>query len=230
MNQNRDDAILRQGSSRNPASVTQPELTVLIPTFNRSEALTRTLKAFAEQASDSGSCEIVVVDDASTDNTSDVLTLFAKKLALPFRFIVLKNNGGPARARNIGLALARGGIILHVGDDIEPHPDLLQRHLQWHRRHPDERDALLGRVTFPESLNPSYFMRWLEQGGRKYFFNFAALRPHHPAPPLFFYTCNVSAKMSLMAKSGYFDESFPFASHEDLELGERLAQKGMRLF
>jgi GT2 family glycosyltransferase len=78
-------------------------------------------------------------------------------------------------------------------------------------------------------MNPSSFMRWLERGGRKFYFNYAALEPHRRASTLFFYTCNVSVKRSLMEKSGWFDESFPFASHEDLELGDRLAKKGMRL-
>ncbi len=72
-------------------------------------------------------------------------------------------------------------------------------------------------------------MRWLESGGRKYFFNYGDLKPGETAAPLFFYTCNVSVKAAQLEKSGWFDESFRYASHEDLELGYRLADKGMHL-
>jgi len=71
-------------------------------------------------------------------------------------------------------------------------------------------------------------MRWLETGGRDFFFFY----PDRAGPvvPDRFYTCNVSVKRALFRQAGGFDESFSYASHEDLEMGMRLArQGGMRL-
>ena len=70
----------------------------------------------------------------------------------------------------------------------------------------------------------------MERGGRSYFFNYADLPANRPVPHSAFYTCNISLKRALLLRSGFFDESFPFASHEDLELGYRLEQQGLQLF
>lgn len=206
-----------------------PNLSVLLPTYNRSDALNRTLHALENQTLGMECFEIIVVDDGSTDNTVAVLSQFTEHTAACLSYAVLRENGGPARARNVGLAMCRGQVVLIIGDDIEPDTSLLESHFSFHRHNFDERSALLGHVSFPEGLKPNGFMRWLEKDGRKYYFNFYDLKPEGLAGPIFFYTCNVSVKMSLLEKSGWFDESFPYASHEDLELGYRLADNGMQL-
>ncbi|WP_417909677.1 glycosyltransferase family 2 protein [Candidatus Electronema sp. PJ] len=222
------EQLKARGTSRSFAAAA-PELSVLLPTYNRAAALQRTLAALEAQTAAASCYEIIVVDDGSSDNTVQLLQHFAEKTTAPLCWVSLAKNSGPARARNAGLALVRGKAVLILGDDIEPAALLLQKHLQFHQERPDERDALLGYVSFPEELPPSLFMRWLEQAGRRYFFNYAALQAGQEAGPMFFYTCNVSVKRALLDKSGWFDESFPYASHEDLELGCRLAQQGMRL-
>ncbi|WPD22725.1 MAG: glycosyltransferase family 2 protein [Candidatus Electrothrix scaldis] len=205
------------------------ELSILIPTFNRYAALQRTLQGLEQQSADKEKYEIIVVDDGSTDRTAEVLEQFAAQTGLMFSYALLKENGGPARARNIGLSMIRGKAVFITGDDIEPSKTLIERHLAFHEQHPEKEKALLGYVSFPEALQPNPFMLWLATEGRAYFFNYAALTPGKEAGPIFFYTCNVSVKTSLLEQSGWFDESFPYASHEDLELGYRLAEQGMRL-
>lgn len=229
MNRDRSQEIKAVGQSSNFVLSATPELSVLLPTYNRADALSRTLSALEKQTVDMAVCEIIVVDDGSTDSTNGVLRKFSEETDSRFSYALLKENGGPARARNIGLSMCRGRAVLILGDDIEPAALLLEKHLHFHREHPDEQDAMLGFVSFPEGLQPNSFMRWLAQDGRKYFFNYQDLQPGQLAGPLFFYTCNVSVKTSLLDKSGWFDESFPYASHEDLELGYRLAENGMRL-
>lgn len=229
MNRDRRQEIKASGQSRNFGLPATPELSVLLPTCNREEALQRTFLALEKQSVEVGLFEIIVVDDGSSDGTVEVLNRFAETTDSRFSYAILKENGGPARARNIGLSICRGCVILIIGDDIEPEVSLLEKHLLYHRQKPGEEYALLGYVSFPDALQPNAFMRWLEKDGRKYFFNYADLSPNQQAGPIFFYTCNVSVKASLLDRSGWFDESFPFASHEDLELGYRLADKGMQL-
>lgn len=178
---------------------------------------------------DKGVYEVIIVDDGSDDNTPEVLKQFAEQTSLRLSYALLKKNGGPARARNIGLSMIRGKAVFITGDDIEPSETLVGRHLQFHREHPTTQDALLGYVSFPDALQPNVFMRWLATDGKAYFFNYADLTPGKEAGPIFFYTCNVSVKTALLEQSGWFDESFAYASHEDLELGYRLAEQGMRL-
>ena len=225
----RSGEIEHSGTSDASGKTMVPLLSVMLPTYKRSDALQRTLRGLESQTLSPEAYEIVVVDDGSRDGTGVLLADFAVHTRCQFSYICLRDNGGPARARNFGLAECRGEITLIIGDDIEPDRHLLERHLQFHQQNPEEVYALLGHVTFPEGLKPSSFMRWLESGGRKYFFNYQDLTPGQQAGPLFFYTSNVSVKMALLGRSGWFDESFPFASHEDLELGYRLAENGMLL-
>ena len=217
------------GKSHGFAIHSEPQISVMLPTFRRLDTLQRTLSALVNQALPHADYEVVVVDDGSRDGTETFLHRFAESTNLQFNYLVLKDNGGPARARNFGLSRCRAEVVLIIGDDIEPASDLVTAHLGSHEQNPDRGHAVLGHVSFPEELEPSAFMRWLEQGGRKYFFNFQDLVPGQEAGPLFFYTCNVSVKKALLDSTGWFDESFPYASHEDLELGYRLAAQGMKL-
>jgi len=229
MNEGRKEEISSSGRSSNFDLAEAVPLSVLLPTYNRSDALHRTLHALEKQSLASENFEIIVVDDGSSDNTATVLNTFAEHTDTYFSYAVLQINGGPARARERGLSMIRSNVVLIIGDDIEPDAALLKKHLSFHRQRTHEKYAMLGHVSFPADLSASAFMRWLEKDGRKHFFNFAELLPGEEAGPLFFYTCNVSVKTSLLDKSGWFDESFPYASHEDLELGYRLADRGMRL-
>lgn len=225
----RSDEVALSGTSGSYHGVDMPLLSVMLPTYRRPDALARTLAGLERQSIAADSFDIVVVDDGSRDGTAEYLQQFAARTRSRFSYLVLKKNGGPARARNFGLAHTRGSAVLILGDDIEPDTDLVRSHFQFHENNPDSEDALLGHVSFPDVPEPSEFMRWLEKGGSKYFFDYQSLTPGQRAGPLYFYTCNVSVKMALLDKSGWFDESFPYASHEDLELGYRLIEQGMRM-
>ncbi len=229
MKKNYHSEIKVTGQNRVFETSAIPEFSILLPTYNRPDALNRTLLALEKQTLSRELFEIIVVDDGSFDDTLAVLKQFAERTVNSFSYAVLRENGGPARARNIGLSMIRGDVVLIIGDDIESDISLLEKHLSFHRQRPDGKYAMLGYVCFPDELFSSLFMHWLEKDGRKYFFNYAELEPGEEVDPIFFYTCNVSVKTSLLSKSGWFDESFPYASHEDLELGYRLADKGMRL-
>ncbi len=225
----RSQEIKATGTSDTFDGSVPPKISVMLPTYKRPEALERTLAAMEKQSLEPACYEIIVVDDGSADHTEMVLAKFAEQTCNRFRYIVLKDNGGPARARNFGLAACRAEVVLIIGDDIEPDRFLVENHLNSHLQQPDDSHALLGYVSFPEEMEPTGFMQWLAAGGRKYFFNYQDLAPGQPAGPLYFYTCNVSVKMALLERSGWFDESFPYASHEDLELGHRLAEQKMQM-
>lgn len=207
-----------------------PALSVVLPTYNRADALGKVLKSLATQDCPPESFEVVVVDDGSSDSTPRALADFAATTSLSLRFHSLERNSGPAAARNAALRMARGEVIVIIGDDIIVPPDFVERHAAWHLAHPDDRDAMLGYVTWPEEISPSRFMRWLEGGGRAFFFSYADMKKQRPVGGSCFYTCNVSLKRALLFRTSLFDESFPHASHEDLELGYRLEKLGMRLF
>lgn len=204
------------------------EMSIVMPTHNRAGTLRHVLSVLEQQITGLPSViEVLVCDDASTDDTRCVLQ---QPWRFPLQAVHLEHNSGPAIARNRALSLARGRVILFLGDDIEPHPELLDKHLAWHRAHDEPSAALLGRTTWPPRMEVTPFMRFLEGRGRAYFFDYLDLPEGEPVPGSKFYTCNVSFKRKLYEEVGGFDEHFPFASHEDLEYGLRLERTGMRLF
>ena len=92
------------------------KLSIIIPTRNRCQVLiSQTLPAMFAQRLRSGSFEIVIVVDGSTDGTSDELRKLQSNN--PLRFIEQANRG-PSTARNAGIRLARGEYILFIDDDI----------------------------------------------------------------------------------------------------------------
>ncbi len=210
-------------------SVDVPPLTVLLPTFNRAETLQMVLHSLENQSLPRYQFEIVVVDDASNDNTELVLQRFAKDTKGPFKHVSLGTNSGPAAARNKAIEMACGDILVIIGDDINPPPSFLSQHLDFHTKRPDPLNALLGYVCWPSSPPPTPFMEWMESSESRFFFAFPKGQTIHKVPSSLFYTCNVSLKRSLIDLAGNFDESFDFASHEDIELGHRLGEVGMIL-
>lgn len=69
-----------------------------------------------------GNCEVVVVDDASTDETPAVLRSFGERI----RVLTLDENAGFARACNQGAAVAAGELLVFLNNDTEPRPGWLQ--------------------------------------------------------------------------------------------------------
>jgi len=98
--------------------MTQPHILYVVPTFNRAADLPRTVGAIAAQDWPDARKSILVVDNASTDNTTEVLAELAPRL--PCRLEHLrKAPEGPTVARNIGIARGRDGLVALVDSDVE---------------------------------------------------------------------------------------------------------------
>jgi hypothetical protein len=108
-----------------------PEVSVVIPTFNRAHTLGASVESvLAETGVD---LEVVVVDDGSTDGTGALLA----GMPDPRVHVVLRPHAGIAAARNAGVAAARGAVIaFHDSDDLAL-PGRLAVPLTHLRAHPD---------------------------------------------------------------------------------------------
>jgi peptidoglycan/xylan/chitin deacetylase (PgdA/CDA1 family)/GT2 family glycosyltransferase len=101
-----------------------PEVTVVIPTRDRRSRLAATLAGVCRQHD--VEMELIVVDDASTDGTADYVAALGDPC---IRVIRRERPGGPAKARNAGIAAARGRWIAFLDDDDLWAPDKLRRQL-----------------------------------------------------------------------------------------------------
>ena len=88
---------------------TAPYFSIVIPTYNRARFVSRTLNSCLNQ--DYGNFEIVVVDDASTDDSVAIVERAADAASVPLLLIKKRSNTGLADARNLGLERARGRSV-----------------------------------------------------------------------------------------------------------------------
>ena len=103
----------------------KPLISVILPTYNRAYCMVPAIESVLRQTHEE--LELIIVDDCSTDNTTEVLG----KVADPrLRVIRHEQNRGAAAARNTGLAAARGSLIAFQDSDDEWCISMLERQLQ----------------------------------------------------------------------------------------------------
>lgn len=198
-------------------------ISVVIPTRDRREVLRKCLSAFAGQTYPADCREVIVVDDGSTDGTAGFLEETSRTMPNLRHFSQAAHS--PAKARNLGIANARGPLVLLTGDDCIPHPRLLEAHQASHRK--EKNVAVLGHIEWHPDLEVTPFMQFV---GRTHQFTYPHIARHAlNVPPWFFYTSNISAEKDLLTRAALFDEDFTDAAYEDAELGYRLSRAGVRI-
>lgn len=203
-------------------------LSVVTPTHRRPTNLRALLESLEAQTLPRDRYEVVVVDDASADTTGNVLR--ESQLRLPnLRYEQLPTNAGPARARNRGIELATGDVIVFLDDDIAATPGLLEEHAAFHELRREPWHALLGRVDWHPDLRITRFMRWVDRSDLQFAFDTWLQEGEVAEPYRAFYMANTSIHRSALLEVGGFDERFPHPAFEDYELGWRLVQRGLRM-
>lgn len=186
-----------------------PAISVVVPTCRRPALLRRCLKALMRQAVSRHDYEILVVDDAATEETRDLVERLARRLGPAMRYLPAPARRGPAAARNLGWRNARGGIIAFTDDDCLPAPTWL---IAGRRAIEAGCDAVSGRVIVPRPLVPTDYERtigWLEQAE--------------------FLTANCFCRREALERVGGFDERFTAAWREDSDLQFSLLEAGARI-
>jgi serine acetyltransferase/GT2 family glycosyltransferase len=192
-------------------------VSVVIATYNRQDLLRRLLEQLDDQTIPQARYEVIAVDDGSKEDTrallADVKTRYAHR-------IERQENSGPAVARQRGVDLARGKIVVFLDDDMQVKPTFLEAHL---RHHADDRTVVLGRLR-PDAkiaempLFERFYARVLKQQGDDFASGKEPVRGHN------LYTGNVSMARELFVEVGGFDPQF--RALEDEELGIRLEKGG----
>lgn len=192
-----------------------PRVSVVIPTYNRAEYLSRAVNSVLAQSLED--FELIVVDDGSEDETPFVVQQFCDSR---IRLLSLGRNCGANHARNIGIQAARGEWVAFLDSDDEWLPGLLEQKVARTRETLDTRAAVVlclceqregkSRHTMPSS-------GLLEEGD---VFDHLLLgrRPSTTS------AC-VARKSALLEVRG-FDARW--SSHHEVDLWLRLARAGYR--
>ncbi len=108
-----------------------PTASVIIPVYNRVNRLAVTLAGFVAQTTLPE--EIVIADDGSEEDVSAVVERYSD--LLPLRYVRRGRDGfGAGQARNLGAEATHSDVLIFIDSDCIPAPDLVERHLSWHRR------------------------------------------------------------------------------------------------
>jgi len=192
-------------------------ISVVIPTYDRRAILEKCLVALEHQDPDPliSDYEVVVVDDGSTDDTRAWLRSQPERL--PHVRLIEQDHAGPAEGRNRGVDHASGDVIVFIDSDLVVTQRFLSAHARmleaaWHRyedRHCFTYGAVINTSCFEDPTSEPHKLSDLSWA--------------------YFATGNVAIDRDLLERSGLFDTSFRLYGWEDLELGERLRQMGVRL-
>lgn len=182
---------------------TLPLVTVIIPTYNEAEDIPATLEAISRL--DYPALEVLLVDDASTDDTVAVAGNFAGRLTL--RIVRQPANRGVAAARNVGLSEALGAIAILLNADVLLPGDFVRRIVPHYQAGCDYL-VVNSRVANTERLYPRYvhLMHMMQYGD----------------PDKSEWSEGYSCRREAALAVGGFPEEFPGASGEDAVFGERM--------
>lgn len=189
-------------------------ISVIIPVYNGTRELPECLSAVKASAKNFDT-EIIVVDDASTDETPAVAA------SMGVRVLRLERNSGPAAARNFGAQHARGDILFFVDADVVLAPGALDRAVRILDTRP-ELTAVFG----------SYDARPRAQGLVSQYRNLLHHFVHqqgNPEASTFWAGCGAIRREVFLAIGGFDAKRFPRPSIEDIELGVRLRRAGYRI-
>lgn len=112
-----------------------PTVSVIIPTYNRAQLVGHAVRSVLAQTYQD--FELIVIDDASTDNTQELVASFKEPR---IRYIRHSQNGGVSAARNTGIEASRGEYIAFLDSDDKWLPEKLEKQVQLFR----ESDSKVG--------------------------------------------------------------------------------------
>jgi GT2 family glycosyltransferase len=199
-----------------------PQVSVVIPTYQRRDSLLRLLASLRTQTLPAHEYEVIAAIDGSTDGTAEAV----RRLAVPYVLSALEGpNRGRAGACNAGIHAAAGNVVVLLDDDMEASPGFLAAHARAHEG-PGER-AVVGAAPIVVAADSPPFVRYMANGFRS-----RLARMAEPGYRLRFrdtYTGNFSAQRDVLLAVGGFDGAFRVYGHEDYELALRLQEAGVEL-
>jgi len=180
-----------------------PQISVIIPTYNRQELTVRAIKSVLSQTFSDLEC--IVVDDGSTDQTAEKL---AKEFGESIQ-LIRQANKGVSRARNRGIAIAQGRYLAFLDSDDEWLPRKLEKQIAFMAAHPEFRICQTTEIWFRKGKRVNLPEMYKKKGGRIFDRSLACcmITPS-----------SVLLEQSLLHEMGNFDETMLVCEDYDLWL------------
>jgi len=135
------DSVPNVTTQEDVPSASHPLVSLIIPTYNRPDALKRCLEGVANLDFPREQFEVIIVDDGSEQPPDSVIAAFTGRLPV---HLLTQTNAGPSSARNTGVKAARGWFLAFTDDDCVPDRQWLRILIDDLLKHPD---AMVGGRT-----------------------------------------------------------------------------------
>ncbi|MGH7177957.1 MAG: glycosyltransferase, partial [Tepidisphaeraceae bacterium] len=194
-----------------------PTFSIVVPTYNRPRELRACLAALGRLNYPPDRFEVIVADDGSAQ-PMEIAVGHVPGLRVRF---VRQRNGGPAKARNSGAAVASGEFLAFTDDDCAPDPLWLRALAARLTRRPD---ICVGGSTVNALRDNPYSTT--SQVLVSYLYRYYNAAPDHSR---FITTNNMAVRAGAFAEVGGFDTTYPHAAAEDREFCDRWIHLGRAL-
>jgi len=181
-------------------------VSIVIPTYNAERFMTPLLASIFRNKIDD--MEVIIVDDCSNDNTVKIARTY------PVRVIELKKNGGPAKARNIGVEAAKGDIVFFLDSDVIVMDGAIKEVEDYFDKNPSA-NCVIG-VCSTEPLNRGFVPAYMAM-----FEYIHLIGLQYAGVSVFAPRCG-AIKRDFFLKIGGYDENYRGADVEDFELARRI--------
>jgi glucosyl-dolichyl phosphate glucuronosyltransferase len=211
------------------------QLSVVIPTCNRHELLSKLLQSILKQTLPQEYYEIIVVDNGSTDNTRYVFKQYADKIKN--MVYIYDDHPGLHVGRHIGLKAARSEILVYVDDDIRAFPTWLEGIAESFK---DSATVLVGGNNLPEyeTVPPLWADElWSTTPWGKTLIHWSLLDfglEHQQIDPNYVWGCNFAIRKPVLQDlGGFHPDAMPehllkYRGDGETAVTLKLAQKGYK--
>jgi len=215
------------------------KIDIIIITYNSCKHITKCLESIVKNLNLETIYNITVIDNNSSDNTSEILHQFSNSINI----IQNNSNLGFAKACNQGIKIAKGKYIFLLNPDTELLNDTVSIFFNYMEQEVNKKIWCTGAQLFDEKKNPSKsFGRFpnlldviAEQFGIKGIFMkssymqkiFRTSKFIKPVEVPFIMGCNMFIRRSVLDEIGFFDERF-FLNFEETELSWRAKNTGYK--
>jgi glycosyltransferase involved in cell wall biosynthesis len=191
-------------------SESRPTVSIVLPTYNRAKFIGQAVTSALGQTYDD--IEVLVVDDGSVDDTSDIIGTFSDPR---LKYIKLASNAGRSSARNKALQMARGNYIAFLDSDDYYLPQKIEMQVQFLNEHPDVDMVYTASACVDTDEGPiQYFYRAPVSG--KIYNEIAFFKPLTITLP------TVMLRRGVLTTVGLFDEQME--RFEDTDFWRRVAK------
>ena len=183
-------------------SISSADISVIIPTYNRKDSLLESVRSVDGQTAPVG--EVIVVDDGSTDGTSNLI-----RDAFPHVRLLTQENHGVSSARNRGLRHAQGSWSAFLDSDDTWLPEKIQRQIYALSRQPDIRICHTEEIWIRNGRRVNQMKKHAKRGGWLFerSLELCCISPS-----------SVLLSQAIFSTYGVFDETLPACEDYDLWL------------